>query len=167
MTLITRRSLIASAAALTGAAIAAPVFAQAAPIVVYDDELKNGWQSWSWAKVEMSVPIGGAKPMKVEGDPWQALALHHDPISMEGYSKLTFFINGGIDGGQSIAVKLLVDGKAVDSNYILQPKTKQWLPASVPLKDIGGAGKMVDGIWFQGQAAAFKPYYIDKIQFEA
>ncbi len=166
--LITRRSLIASAAALTGASLARSALAQSAPapLVVYDDELKNGWSSWSWAKVEMSVPAGQVKPMKVEGDPWTALALHHDPFSTTGYSKLTFFINGGVDGGQSLAVKVLVGGKAVDSNYVIQPKTKAWLPVIVPLKDIGGADAMVDGIWLQGQAEAYKPYYVTRIQFE-
>jgi hypothetical protein len=59
-------------------------------LVVYDDELKNGWQSWSWAKVDLAVPAGGVKPIKVQGEPWSALALHHDAFSTAGYTKLTF-----------------------------------------------------------------------------
>jgi hypothetical protein len=72
----TRRGFIA---AVAGLALARPSLAQAQqPLVVYDDELKNGWQSWSWAKVDLAVPVGGVKPIKVQGDPWSALALHHD-----------------------------------------------------------------------------------------
>ncbi len=166
--LISRRSLIASTAALAGvAAFGARAADKPAPMVVYDDELKNGWQSWSWAKVELSVPAGTVKPIKVEGDPWSALAFHHDPFSTEGFTKLSFFVNGGIDGGQSLAVKLIVDGKPIDSNVVLSPlKPRTWLPGEVSLKDLGGAGKTIDGIWFQGQASAYKPYYITKIQFE-
>ena len=137
-----------------------------APFVVYDDGMQNGWQSWSWAKVEFQVEAGGVKPARVQGDPWQALAFHHDAFSTAGYTKLTFYINGGVDGGQAIAVKVLVDGKAVDSNYVIQAKAKTWAVVEVPLKDIGGDNKTIDGIWFQGQADAFKPYYIDKIQLE-
>ena len=136
------------------------------PFVVYNDGMQNNWQSWSWAKVDFQVDAGGVKPARVQGDSWQALAFHHDAFSTAGYTKLTFYINGGVDGGQAIAVKVLVDGKAVDSNYVIQAKAKTWAIVEVPLKDIGGDNKTIDGIWFQGQADAFKPYYIDKIQLE-
>jgi hypothetical protein len=36
----------------------------------------------------------------------------------------------------------------------------------VSLKDIGGQDVNIDGILIQGQADAYKPYYIDKIQIE-
>ena len=169
VTAIFASAALAFGALIMGVITPAPALAQdakPAPIVIYDDALLNGWQNWSWAKVEMQVPAGSVKPIKVEGDPWTALAFHHDPFSTKGYTKLTFFINGGVDGGQAIAIKVLVDGKAVESNYVIAPKTKQWLPVEVLLKDIGGQDVMVDGVWFQGQADAYKPYYITKIQFE-
>ncbi|MBP2159415.1 MULTISPECIES: hypothetical protein [Asticcacaulis] len=166
--LISRRSLIASTAAFAGTwagASALPAFA-AEPFVVYDDELKNGWQNWSWAKAELSVPAGGAKPIKVEGEPWSALALRHDPFSTAPYTKLTFFINGGVEGGQTLAIKALVDGNAVESNCQITLKAKSWQPASILLKDFAADNKTINGIWFQGQATAYPAYYITKIQFE-
>lgn len=162
--LISRRSLIASATAAVGAS-ALPALA-AEPFVAYDDELKNGWQNWSWAKTELSVPAGGAKPIKVEGDPWSALALGHDPFSTAPYTKLTFFINGGIEGGQNLAIKALVDGKAAESNCLITLKAKSWQPASIALKDFAADNKTINGIWFQAQANAYPAYYITKIQFE-
>jgi hypothetical protein len=167
-----RRGVIAAGAALYGGAFATGARAQAQPqalpkpFVVYDDEFKNGWVSFGWAKIEIGVAAGGVKPIKVQGDPWTALFLHHDAFSTEGFSKLTFYINGGVDGGQNLAVKALADGKAIDSNYLIQPKLKSWNIVEVPLKDIGAAGKTIDGLWWQGQADAYKPYYITKIQFE-
>ena len=162
-------SLSLAAMALMGATAAhaqtAPPPA-AAPVVVYNDAMGDGWQSWSWAKVALQVPAGNVQPIKVEGDPWSALAFHHDPIYTKGYSKITFYINGGVDGGQMVAIKVLVNGKAVDSNYVIQLKAKTWAAVSVPLKDIGGQDVNIDGIWFQGQADAYKPYYVDKIQIE-
>lgn len=137
-----------------------------APVVVYNDALGDGWQNWSWATVTLQVPAGGVQPIKVEGGPWSALALHHDPIYTKGYSKITFFINGGADGGQSVAIKVTVNGKALDKADTIQLKTKTWEPVSIPLKDIGGQDINIDGIWFQGQADAYKPYYVDKIQIE-
>lgn len=136
------------------------------PLVVYDEELKNGFQNYSWAKTQLSVPVGGAKPIRVEGDPWSALALHHDAFSTAGYTKLTFTINGGAAGGQNVMVRTMVDGKVVETDYVIQPKAKTWAVVEVPLKDINAANKTIDAVVFQGQGSAYAPYYITRIQFE-
>ena len=136
------------------------------PLVIYDDELKNGFQNWSWAKTQLSVPVGNGKPIRVEGEPWSALALHHEPFSTEGYSKLTFVINGGVNGGQALMVKAMADGKAIDADYVIQPKAKTWAVVEVPLKDINAAGKTIDTLIWQGQGAAYAGYYITRIQLE-
>jgi hypothetical protein len=133
---------------------------------VYDDELKNGFQNWSWAKVQLGVPVGNGKPIRVEGEPWSALALHHEPFSTQGFSKLSFYINGGKEGGQSVTVRVMVDGKLVETDYVIQPKAKTWAIVEVPLKDIGAAGKTIDAVAFQGRESAYSPYYITRIQFE-
>lgn len=159
----TRRGFIAAVASL---ALAKPALAQAQPFVVYEDELKNGWQSWSWAKVDLAVPTGGAKPIKVQGEPWSALALHHDAFPTTGYSKLIFTINGGAQGGQTLTVKAMVDGKPVDSSFVIQLKARTWTKVEVPLKELVAEGKAIDGIAWQGQADAYSPYYITRIQFE-
>lgn len=164
----TRRTLLKVFAGLTAASLVGPAFAQTLPkpFVVYDDELKNGWQSWSWAKVDLSVSAGGAKPIRVKGDPWSALALHHDAFPTEGFSKLTFNINGGLDGDQTLTIKAMVDGKPIESAFVIKPKAKTWAVAEVPLKDLGAEGKKIDGICWQAQGSAYSAYYITRIQFE-
>ena len=137
-----------------------------APMVVYDDGLQSGWDNWSWAKVEFAIPIGGAKPIKVEGDAWSALALHHAPFSTKGYSNLVFYMNGGVDGGQSVAIKLMVAGKMLEKSYIVQPGAKKWAVAKIALQELDGVDAMIEGIYFQAQAAPNKPYYVTRIQFE-
>lgn len=159
----TRRGFIA---AVAGLALAKPSLAETPALIIYDDELRNGWQNWSWAKVDLSVPAGGAKPIKVQGEPWSALALHRDAFVPTGYTKLTFSINGGAQGGQSLMIKAMVDGNPVDSNYVIQPKAKTWTQVEVPLKELVAEGKAIDGIAWQGQATAYSPYYITRIQFE-
>lgn len=164
----TRRTFLTTMAALAASLPAKALFAQALgkPFIAYDDGLQNGWQNWSWAKVQLALPIGGAKPIKVEGDPWSALALHHDAFPTEGYSKLTFSINGGGKGGQDLSIKASVDGKAVESGVVIQPKAKTWTQVEVTLKELGVEGKTIDGIVWQGQANAYSAYYITRIQFE-
>lgn len=163
--------ILAAAVASAALLAAVPAIAQAAkpaPMVIYDDELKNDWQNWSWSvTLQMSVPAGQVKPIKVEGTPWAALDLHHSAISTKGYSKLTFFINGGVDGGQQLMVKAKAPGGvAIDSNYVIAPKVKTWVVVEVPLKDIGADDKMIEDVFIQGGADAYKPYYITKIQLE-
>ena len=145
-----------------------PAYAQSLPkpFIAYDDELKNGWQNWSWAKAELSVQAGGAKPIKVAGDPWSALSLHHDAFSTAGYSKITFNINGGAAGGQELMVKVMVDGKLVDTPYAFSPKAKTWGLVEVPLKEIGAQDKTIDGIVIQGKEAPYAAYYVTRIQLE-
>ncbi len=164
----TRRSFLTGCAGVAALSLVKPVLAQALPLpfVVYDDELKNGWQNWSWAKVALSVAAGGAKPMRIQGDPWTALALHHDAFSTAGMSRLTFNVNGGVEGGQSLSVKALVDGKPVDSHVVIKPAAKQWALAAVSLKELGVEGKTIDGIWIQGQANPYSAYYVTRVQFE-
>src|ERR1700712_766350 len=60
-----RREFLSASVALAAVAFLPSAHAQAGgrPMVAYDDELKNGWQNWSWAKVAMSVPAGGSKPI--------------------------------------------------------------------------------------------------------
>ena len=164
----TRRTFLMGVAALGASAVVRPAMAAdlPKPFVVYDDELKNGWQNWSWAKVQLSVPAGGAKPAKVMGDPWSALAMHHDPFSTAGFSKLTFNINGGAEGGQSLMVRVMADGKPVETTYVIKPKAKTWALVEVPLKEIGGADKTIDGICIQAQGEAYSAYYVTRIQLE-
>lgn len=158
-----RRFLTAIAAIAT----TLPVLAQTtSPFVVYDDELKNGWQNWSWAKVDLSAPVGGAKPIRVQGEPWSGLAMHHDAFSTAPFSKVSFYINGGSEGGQNLTVKAMADGKPLELGYTIQPKAKSWAVVEVPLKEIGAVNKTIDGLVLQGGADSYKPYYVTRIQFE-
>ena len=163
-----RRTFLTAVAACAASVLAAPASAQTLPkpFVAYDDELKNGWQNQSWAKVGLAVAAGGAKPIMVEGGPWSALLLHHERFSTEGFSKLTFYINGGAQGGQRLVIKAMVDGKALDAEYVIEPKAKTWGVVEVQLKDLGAQGKVIDGLMWQGGASAYNAYYITRIQLE-
>ena len=158
-----------NAMALAFFAAAWPILAAAAraePLVVYDNELKGGWQNWSWAKVDTPATTSEVKPLKVQGDAWSALALHHDTFATAPYTKLTFYINGGAEGGQRLMVKAMVDGKALDSSYVIEPKARTWTIVDIGLADLGVVNRNIDGLMLQAEGAPYKPYYITKIQFE-
>jgi hypothetical protein len=135
------------------------------PIAVYNDVLGLGWYDQSWAFIEMSVYAGPVKAIRVRGGPKSALALEHPPFSTSGYTKLSFFINGGANGGQSIAVMALIGGKPVEAHYIVRPEAGKWLFIEIPLADIGAANTTIDGLWFQG-IETYEAYMIAKIMIE-
>lgn len=158
---------ISLAFALLATALSAPqASAQTPPLVVYDNELKDGWQNWSWAKVETLGSTGVLRPYKVQGGAWTALVLHHDTFATAQYTKVTFYINGGPDGGQRLMVKATAEGKPIDSNYIIEPKPKTWALVEVTLKDLSAEDRSIDGLMLQADGSPYKPYYITKIQFE-
>lgn len=140
--------------------------AWAAPFTIYDNEFKAGWQNWSWAKVETPPTTGEVKPLKVQGDAWSALALHHDAFSTAQFSKVTFYIHGGAEGGQNLSIKAMADGKALESSYVIKPKAKAWTIVDVPLADLAAANRTIDGLMLQAGGSSYKPYYITRIQFE-
>lgn len=163
--MLSRRAFFASAI-VASAGFTLNARAQTAPMAIYDDALVNNWQNWSWAKVELSVDAGGVKPLRAEGTAYQAVAFHHEPFDATPYSKLTFYANGGAEGGQTLMVKALVDGKSVEPGVTITLKAKTWQPAAITLKDLNAVGKMIDGLWFQAGGDGAKPFYLDKIQFE-
>ena len=140
--------------------------ATAKPFVVYSNGLQNGWQSWSWAKVGLDFDAGKIHAIEVQGDAWTALLLHHDAFSTAGYTKLVFFINGGVDGGQTLSIKAFSDGKPIESNFQISPKIKTWTKVEVPLKDIGANDRSIDSILIQGGGQPYKPYYVAEMEFE-
>lgn len=160
-------SLIA-AACLMLSPLAATAQTPPAPMVIYDDTLMPGWDNWSWAKTTLSVDIkSDIKPIAVEGDAWTALAFHHEAFSTKGYTKLTFFVNGGPTGGQPIAVRALSGGKALPSTYLIHLQANTWNAVEVPLSDISAADTTIDGIWLQAMTdKPYGTYYVTVLQFE-
>ena len=80
---------------------------------IYTDSLANGWQSWSWATVNLanSSPVhSGTQSASVNAGAWEAIYLHHDAFDTSGYTDLVFWIHGGSTGGQLLQVQALLTG---------------------------------------------------------
>src|SRR4030095_15606549 len=70
---------------------------------IYTDTLVTGWQSGSWATVNLAnaSPVhSGTRSVSVTADAWEAIYLHHDAFDTSGYTDLVFWIHGGSTGGQ-------------------------------------------------------------------
>lgn len=81
----------------------------ATDLALYSDSLAAGWQNWSWgATVDLAshaAAHSGSSSISVALDGWGALYMHTDSvIDLAGYDMLSFWINGGSEGGREYTV---------------------------------------------------------------
>jgi chitinase len=166
---------LAKAFVLVAAMLAAPLaMAQTSRMPIYQDgALASGWSNWSWAQVALNAPAGDSahpSPIRVDAGAWSALYLQHSDFSTSGYSKLTFWVNGGPRGGQNLrvwAVKPGGGGPVSERSHDFRPEANSWTRVEAPLAAIDAANRTVSGFWIQngtGQAAA--TFYVTQIALE-
>jgi hypothetical protein len=162
-----------------------------ANLPVYTDHLVNGFQNWSWAKVNMAntlpsvtmtnrsakvnmantspVHSGSASIGVTDGPNFQALYLEHPVFNTTPYIALDFWINGGSGGGQRLQIGGLLGG----TNQIDYPlpalEANTWQHVTIPLSSLGVANTPnFSGFWIQSSVAAAQPvFYVDDIQLLA
>jgi alpha-N-arabinofuranosidase len=146
-------------------------------LVVYsDDSLLSGWQNWSWnTTADLSSPAyshTGSSSIKVTYTaPWAGFRLNHDAFCDSSYTHLSFWINGGAQGGRTISVRGLINNVeqsaiALD-NYIEGGAiaAATWRKVSIPLANLGVANTCdMTGFWLQeAGGSAQAPFYVDDI----
>lgn len=144
-----------------------------APLLVYDDQLRNGVVDWSWAArnlAQTAVVHSGTAAISFEPDSWQALYLHRDAgIDPALYDAVELWIRGGGAGGQSLTIALISGGTNVGSGS-LAPfvdggtiPAGSWAKVRVPFSALG-VTVACDGFWLQdatgGNQAAV---YVDDV----
>jgi len=145
-------------------------------LIIYSDSLASGWQDWSYSCADnfantspvhsgtdsISANITGA---------WGALQLGHGDMTNSAYSFLSFWLNGGTNGGQQLQMYGLLDqgGSATVQAaryYLNTPVANTWQQYIVPLAAIGGANA-TNFNGFAIQDAVGSPestFYVDDIQ---
>ena len=160
--------------------MAVPAAAAAAPLTVYDDQLRNGFADWSWATHNLgqtAVIHGGMAAASFEPDAWQALFLHRD-LGIDGavYEAVDFWIHGGPGGGQNLTIALTVGGSTTgNGGAALAPfivggsggsvPAGQWAKVHVPFASLGITSGTFDGFWLQdGTGGNQAAVYVDDVQ---
>src|SRR5262245_30816837 len=136
---------------------------------IYTDSLQNSWLDWSYATVNFSVTSpkhSGADSISVISTMnWQALYLHHAAFDGSAYTNLTFWINGGASGGQSVQVQATRAGTAQTAVVLAALPVNSWRQETISLASLGvSSAADLDGIWFQARANNATPvFYVDDI----
>ncbi len=138
---------------------------------LYDDGFANGWQNWSWAVVDPNQATTvhtGATAIAATEAPNTAIYFEHDAFSTQGYANLTFWINGGTTGGQSVELIALLSSNQ-QTPYVLPPLVKNtWTKFVIPLSALGIDNKSdLNGLWFKEAAGVNQPtFFLDDVFLE-
>lgn len=166
---IVRRGLLALLVSIASQA------ASAAPMSVYDDQLRNGFADWSWATrnlAQAAVVHSGTAAISFEPDGWKALYLHrNDGIDTAEHEALEFWIHGGPNGGQKLRIALrsgstTLGDKALDG-FISGGKVPagQWAVVRVPFSSLGVSSGVFGAFWLQDDSGGDQdPVFVDDIQ---
>jgi len=140
--------------------------------IIYDDALASGWNDWSsWVTRNLSntSPVhAGADSVSINAGAYGGFVVQNGgaPIDTSGYHTLTFWINGGATGGQSLGVVPIHGGNwGPGSASIPTPAANTWQKVEISLSSLGVDGASdITGFLFQNWTASDAPtYYIDDI----
>ena len=156
-----------------------PAAAQTA-LPIYSDSLVNGFQDWGWAthNYANTSPVhtgNNSVSVTIATTNYDGLQIYHPDMDSSPYPSLSFWINGGTNGGQKLQVYglLHVGGTAnagQGSYYSLGTlQTNTWQQFTVPLSAIGVSNKSnFTGFVIQSRIGAAQPtFYLDDIQLNA
>ena len=78
------------------------------PLVIYNDQLVNGFQDWSYTMRDFANPspthAGGKSIAVTPTNNYGAISFHHTDLDTTAYTNFSFWINGGTNGGQLLQV---------------------------------------------------------------
>ena len=163
---------------IVAAVLAVPLVSSAqTEMTVYSNALVNGWQNWGWATLNyanISPVYTGCQDsisVTITGG-YAGIQIYHPDMSSAPYASISFWLNGGANGGQSLQVYGLLDanGSANDAQngryYMSAPPANTWVQYTVPLSTLGVASMTnFTGFVIQDSACMSEPtFYLDNIQ---
>src|SRR5208282_1113586 len=162
-------------AAAMSLAVASEVQSQTNSLSIYDDGLVNGFRDASWAAHSLtnaSPTHSGKYSIRVNALPeWQAICFRHAGFDSSPYNRVSFWVHGGLDGGQRIQVQGLLgeDNPPANVYYRIVLPTNTWQHVTVPLDALGVENKSnFTGVWFQLiPNSPSNVFYLDDIELYA
>ncbi|HEY3914308.1 MAG TPA: hypothetical protein VGN61_07465, partial [Verrucomicrobiae bacterium] len=143
-----------------------------ANLPIYTDNLVNGFQNWSWATINLQNPtpvFSDSYSVAVTDGGYQALSFQCDPVNSTPYTSLTFWINGGSTGGQSVQVWGSLDHNSQTGHTLTPLPTNTWKQITIPLATLGVANMPnFTGFGIQGNVGGGqRTFYVDSVSLVA
>ena len=145
-----------------------------APTIVYGDLLANGFQNWSWGdapNLTNTYPVhGGSDSIGAAFAAWDAISFYHAPFDASAYSSLSFWANGGTNGGQQISFFADYGYNGATGPRLRVPipdlPANTWTQVVVKLEDLGvaAATNLNRFTWQLTDGGATGEFYLDDVQ---
>ncbi|TBL80580.1 glycoside hydrolase family 44 protein [Paenibacillus thalictri] len=153
---------------------AAQAAASPAQLIVYDDQLRNSFVDYSWAKHSLSdtsTKHAGTKSIRMTPNNDDGLYLYRDRIlSVSDYPVLEMWVSGGKGSGQKLEAVIQTGGQPVASQPLDAALfgTGTWQKLSIDLGKLNIASGIFDGILIRGTTSGSqKDVYFDDISLNA
>lgn len=140
-------------------------------LVVFDDQFRGQWQSWSWASTDIAstdFAYDGTKSVRFYGPRYSGFyAGNAFNIDTTPYASLRFALHGGPTGGQRLRLQPIVNNAIIGRFDLPTIEANKWKVFEFPLADIGVA----DVTGFKGfhlmeaGGKVLPDTYIDRIEF--
>jgi hypothetical protein len=149
-------------------------FAAQADQIIYTDSLQNTWQDWSWDATRnfssgTYVHSGSDSISVTITSGWGALSLEHSAQDSSTYTNLTFWINGGAQGGQQLQIYAELSTGAQSAINLPTLTANHWQQPNFSLAALGVANQP-DFTRFSIQdrsGAAAPAFYVDDITLQS
>ncbi len=108
-------------------------------MLIYSQMLNNGWQDWGWVPhyATNNPTFNGTNSMVFAASgTYQAWYMEHDPIDTTIYANLTFWLNGGHKGGQTVGVQAEA-GTNWQTQIQVKAPTNSWQQFTFSLASLG------------------------------
>jgi len=145
-------------------------------LVIYADSLSTGWQDWSYDSTRNftnpSPVYSGNHSISVTiTNAWGAIQLGHADLTTTPYAFISFWLNGGLSGGQQFQIYGLLDVGGVNTVQnarfnLNTPPASTWQHYTIPLSALGVANATnFTGFAIQDSVGSTEPvFYLDDIE---
>ena len=140
-------------------------------MLIYSNRFHNGWgDNWSWMpRYPTNNPVhSGTNSMAlVPSGQWQAWWLKAGTsVDTAVYTNVSFWLNGGATGGQTISVSGELNGSGLPGVSVTAP-TNTWKQITISLAALG-INNRSDLTGFQfGNGTSTQPFFIDDVRLVA
>jgi hypothetical protein len=147
---------------------------EALPETIYDDELRNNYDNWSWGMVDIAnttLAHTGSRSIRFTPHNWTGVYLNHDEqYAVQDYYGFEFYVHGGGAGQQKIRF-VAQDGNSILGSIVLDEllpygiPANEWTKVTVRLSDLGLTDGFFDSFVFQAWDWKAQPtVYFDDVK---
>jgi len=138
--------------------------------LIYTIQLNNGWADWGWVThyATNNPNFNGSNSMVFAATgSYQAWWLEHDPIDTTIYANVSFWLNGGPTGGQTVGIVAEAGSTWQNTEYVTVP-ANNWKQFTFSLASLGVANTTnLTGIEIWNSSTVQPTFYIANLRLGA